>query len=77
MGDGREQGRRGCPHLARRRVGYHEVGVLGLEGAQLAHQCVVLAVGDLGIVQPVISVVVVLDEGTKLLDSGHRVEPLG
>ena len=53
--------------------GHHQVGVLGLDGPQLAHQGVVLGVGDLGIVEPVVAVVVVRDQGPQLLGPGHRV----
>ncbi len=54
--------------------GHHQVGMVGLDGPQLAHQGVVLGVGDLGVVEPVVAVVVVGDQGPQLLGPGHRVE---
>ena len=41
--------------------------------AQLAHQLVVLGVGDLGVVEDVVPLVVVGDEGPQLGGPGHRV----
>ena len=50
----------------RRRVGCDELGVLGLERLQLVEQRVVRAVGDLGVVEDVVAVEVVLDQATQL-----------
>ena len=47
--------------------------MVGLDGAQLAHQGVVLGVGDLGIVEHVIALVVVGDQPAQLLGTGHRI----
>ena len=41
--------------------------------SQLAHQRVVLGVGDLRVVEPVVAVVVVGDQGPQLLGPGHRI----
>ena len=49
--------------------------MVGLDGAELAHQLVVLGVGDLGVVEAVVAVVVVGDEAAKLLGPGDRVGP--
>ena len=48
------------PHPLGRRVGGHQLGMRRLQIDELAHQHVVLDVGDLGIVEHVIPVVVVL-----------------
>ena len=54
------------------RVGGDEIGVLGLEVAQLAHEIVVLGVADLGIVGAVVPLVVVADGLAQLRDPlGH------
>ena len=44
-----------------RRVGRQQVGVLGLQRAQLVEQRVVFVVADLGVVEDVVAVVVVLE----------------
>ena len=49
-----------------------QLGLRGLDGAQLAHQVVVLGVGDLRAVQLVVALVVVDDQGAELLGTGHR-----
>src|SRR6266498_1428719 len=48
-----------------------------LEPVQLAHQLVEFAVGDLGRVEDVVAVVVMIDLGTQLLDTAFRVRELG
>ena len=60
-------------------VGGEEVGVLGLERAQLVHEPVVLGVGDLGGVLGVVEAVVVLEQPAQLAHAvgggpraGHR-----
>ena len=45
----------------RRRVGRDELGVLGLDRAQLVEQRVVLVVADLGVVEDVVAVAVVVE----------------
>jgi hypothetical protein len=66
----------------RRRIGCHQVGILFFERLQLAHQPVVLGVGDLRIVEHVVAIVVMLELRAQLTDScrgalgcagGHRV----
>ncbi len=51
----------------RRRVRRDQLRVLRLQAAQFAHQSVVLRVGDLGLVEHVIAVVVVVDLGAQFL----------
>ena len=67
--------------LLGRRVGRDELGELVLEGSQLAHQGVVVGVGDLGIVELVVALVVVpdlraegVDPGVDLVGDCHAVE---
>jgi len=48
-------------HALGRRVRRAQLRVLGLEVAQLVEQRVVLAVGDVGVVEDVVAVVVVLE----------------
>jgi hypothetical protein len=50
----------------RRRVGRAQLGVLGLEVAQLVEQRVVVGVRDLGVVEDVVAVVVVLERPPQL-----------
>ena len=52
-----------------RRVRRDQLRELRFERAQLAHQHVVLAVGDLGTVEDVVAVVVVVDLGPQLFDA--------
>jgi len=47
--------------------------MVGLDGAQLLHQLVVLDVRDLGFVEDVVPLVVVGDEKPQLGGPGHRV----
>ena len=72
-----EQGVRRAADLAGERVVELDVGVVGGELAQLADQRVEVAVGDLGVVESVVAVVVVADELGQLDESrgrvGHRV----
>ena len=70
--DGREQRRRGAAHRLGRRVGRLQLGEPVLELAELAHQLVVLDVGDLGVVEHVVAVAVMLDLGAQLLDAQLR-----
>jgi hypothetical protein len=63
-----EVGERRSPNTLRRAVRRHELGKLLLEPTQLPHELVVLGVGDLGIVEDVVPVVVVVDEVAELLD---------
>ena len=58
--DRREQVGRRAAHALRRRVRRDELGERVLERAELAHQLVVLGVGDLGIVEDVVAVAVVV-----------------
>ena len=51
--------------------------MVGLDGAQLAHQGVEVGVADLGVVEPVVPVVVVGDQGSQFLDAGYRIRALG
>ena len=50
--------------------------MLGLERAELVEQCVVLVVPDLGIVEDVVAVAVVLDRPPQLGGALGRVPPL-
>ena len=56
-----------APTVVGRRVRHDQVGVVGLDGAQLADQGVVLGVGDLRVVEPVVALVVVGDQRAQLL----------
>ncbi|MCY1518671.1 hypothetical protein D9M68_533940 [compost metagenome] len=52
-----------------RRVGGHQLRMLGLQGLQLAEQAVVLGVGHAGLVQHVVAVVVRIQLGTQFEDA--------
>jgi len=52
-----------------RAVGGHELGMLGLQLAQLALQAVVLLVGDLRLVEDVVEPLVAADLVAELLDA--------
>ena len=71
---GEQRGRRRTD-LGGRRVGHGQVRVLGLELAQLADQGVVLGIGDLGVVERVVALVVVGDQGPQLGGPGDGVAP--
>ena len=64
------------PHRPGRRVGRGQLGVVGLELAQLADQGVVVGVGDLRVVVHVVALVVVLDQLPQL-DGPGRGPPVG
>ena len=68
-----EEGRGRRPDRRGGRVGDHQLGMLVLDGTELADQVVVLGVGDLGVVEAVVALVVVGDEGPQLLGPGHRI----
>jgi hypothetical protein len=74
--DLREQGRRGGANPEARRVGRDQFRVIGLDRPQLAHQRVVLGVGDLGAVEHVVPLVVMIDERAQLGRPLRR-RPLG
>ena len=59
----------GAAHALGGRVGGEQLGVRALELVQLAQQLVVLDVGDLGRVEDVVAVVVVLDLRAQLVDA--------
>ena len=67
-----EQQRRRAGDAPGGRVRAHELGVGVLEEAQLADQGVVVGVGDLGGVELVVALVVVVDEPAQLLDPSRR-----
>jgi hypothetical protein len=48
------------------RVGRDELGMVGLDGAQLVEERVVLVVADLGIVEDVVAVAVVVELAAQL-----------
>ena len=62
-------------HPLGRRVRRKKLGVRGLEVAQLVEQSVVLIVGDLGIVEDVVAIVVVLEELAELGRARGRRHP--
>ena len=64
-----ERGRRPAAHLLGGRVGGPQLGVGLLQGPQLPNQGVELGVGDLGVVEQVVPLGVVLDEPPQLLDA--------
>jgi hypothetical protein len=68
-----EQRRRGAADRLRRGIRCLELRELGLELLELPHQRVVLDVGDLGVVEDVVAVPMVLDQGAELLDADLRV----
>ena len=72
MLDDRELLGGGAADALGRRVGRLELRVLLLDRPKLAHQRVVLAVGDLGIVEHVVPVVVVVDLPPQLFDALHE-----
>ena len=59
------------------RVGRDQFGELGLERLELAHERVPLGVGDLGLVELVVALVVVADGGAQLVDPGTRIDRRG
>src|SRR5262249_2789987 len=63
---GEERRRRASDRL-RRRVGRLQLREPVLERSELTHQLVVLDVGDLGVVEHVVAVAMVLDLGAQLL----------
>ena len=67
--DGLERRTDRSSDLLGRRVGRDEVGMLGLERPQLTHECVVVRVADLGIVERVVPLVVVADQRAQLVDA--------
>jgi len=71
---GREALERAPAHPLRGGVRRAQRGVRGLEAAQLVQQAVVLGVGDLGVVEDVVAVVVVLERTAQL---GGALEDLG
>ena len=64
-----EPGRHASAHALRRRLRRDQFGMSGFERAQLVHQRVVLAVGDLGLVQDPVALVVVANQAPQLLDA--------
>ena len=64
-----ERAGRGRPDAPGRRVGRRQFGVGRLELQQFAQQAVVGRVGDLGVVEDVVAVVVLLDGGAQRVDS--------
>ena len=62
----REGGHRFRAHPPGGRVRCLQIGMRGLERLELAHQAVVLGVGDLGVVESMIAVVVVIDALAEL-----------
>ncbi len=73
VGDRGEQGRRGRSHRGGGRVGHDQIGMVGFDGPQLPNQGVVLGVGDLGVVETVVPVVVITDQRPELLGPGRRI----
>ncbi len=74
--DGGELGRGAAPPTGSV-SGNGQVGVVGLDVAQLPDQGVVLGVGDLRIILLVVALVVVLDEPPELVGPGRRVDISG
>ena len=70
--NGSKQTRGRRAHPLGRRLGCDEIGPRGFELHELTHEGVVLRVGDLGIVEDVVAVRVVVDRGAKLLDALRR-----
>ncbi len=70
---GREQVGRGAADALGRTVGRDQLGELGLERLELLDHLVVVEVGDLGVVQHVVAVRVVVDLLVQLLDPLPRV----
>ena len=76
--DGREQRRdRDAAHALGRRIGRQQLGVLLLERVELAHQLVEVGVRDLGRVEHVVAVGVVIDLRAQLVDAAFRLGELG
>ncbi len=59
------------------RVGSDERGVGLFEGLELAHESVVLGVGELGLIEDVIEVFVVAEILAELLNFAHEGQPIG
>ena len=57
----------GGAHTLRRRVGGGQVRVLGLEFPEFDDEGIELGVGDLGVVEGVVELVVVADQGGALV----------
>jgi hypothetical protein len=73
MGHRGEEHRRRSADRRGRRTRDHQVGVIGFDRCELADQGVVFDVGDLGVVEPVVAVVVVRDELSQLLGPRDRI----
>jgi len=69
MPNGSELIRRRRSHPLRRRVGCHEIGMGLFDGHEIPDEGVVLRVGDLGIVERVITVRVIVDGLAQLVGS--------
>ena len=69
---GREKRRGLAAHPLCGRVRDQQLRVPRLERPQLLHQAVVLAVRDLGCVEHVLAIVVVLEPGAQLFDASLR-----
>jgi hypothetical protein len=66
--DGLEPGKKAPGDALRWGVGVEEIGVRFLQIGQLAHEEIVLAVGDLGLTRDVVQMVVPLDLPAEALD---------
>jgi hypothetical protein len=73
---GKERGRRRA-YRTGRRIGYSQIGVVGFDSSEFAYERVILGVGNLGSIEVVISVVVILDLVPKLFSPGGRIDPTG
>jgi len=74
---GSKRGRWGAADLTAGRIGGDEVGKLLVEGEELAHHGVPLAVGDLGRVELVVELVVVANALSEMLHTLRGVDGLG
>ena len=72
MLDRGELGERGGADPLGGRVGRGQLRILGLEGAELLHEPVVLGVRNLGLVEHIVAIVVVVDLGPQLVDARPR-----
>ena len=72
-----QRGDRDAAHALGRRIGRQQLGVPLLERVELAHQLVEVGVGDLGRVEHVVAVGVVIDLRAQLVDAAFRLRQLG
>src|ERR1700759_5885706 len=77
MADLDQVGHRLAPDTLGRRVRGEQLGVIGLDAAQLVEQGVVDVAADLGVVEDVVAVAVVLEQPAQLAGARRRIGRAG